>query len=116
VVIMQENRSFDSYFGTFPGADGIPMQGGQPSMCVDDPRAGQCVKPYHDANDLNRGGPLGQPAATADIDGGKMDGFIKQQRGGGATPCADPNDPSCTTGAAQRPDVLGYPDAHEIPN
>src|SRR5262245_53165792 len=28
VVIMQENRSFDSYFGTFPGADGIPMQDG----------------------------------------------------------------------------------------
>ena len=25
VVIMQENRSFDSYFGTFPGADGIPI-------------------------------------------------------------------------------------------
>jgi len=25
IVIMQENRSFDSYFGTFPGADGIPM-------------------------------------------------------------------------------------------
>jgi phospholipase C len=25
VVIMQENRSFDSYFGTFRGADGIPM-------------------------------------------------------------------------------------------
>ena len=28
VVIMQENRSFDSYFGTFPGADGIPMRTG----------------------------------------------------------------------------------------
>ena len=28
IVIMQENRSFDSYFGTFPGADGIPMQNG----------------------------------------------------------------------------------------
>src|SRR5215471_11786697 len=26
VVIMQENRSFDSYFGTYPGADGIPMR------------------------------------------------------------------------------------------
>jgi Phosphoesterase family len=25
VVIMQENRSFDSYFGTHPGADGIPI-------------------------------------------------------------------------------------------
>src|SRR6266487_4401631 len=23
VVIMQENRSFDNYFGTYPGADGI---------------------------------------------------------------------------------------------
>ena len=23
VIIMQENRSFDSYFGTYPGADGI---------------------------------------------------------------------------------------------
>ena len=28
VVIMQENRSFDSYFGTYPGADGIPMHDG----------------------------------------------------------------------------------------
>src|SRR5579864_6454008 len=28
VIIMQENRSFDSYFGTFPGADGIPMKNG----------------------------------------------------------------------------------------
>jgi phospholipase C len=24
IVVMQENRSFDSYFGTFPGADGLP--------------------------------------------------------------------------------------------
>ncbi|MGH3305115.1 MAG: alkaline phosphatase family protein, partial [Streptosporangiaceae bacterium] len=28
IVIMQENRSFDSYFGTYPGADGIPVQNG----------------------------------------------------------------------------------------
>ena len=33
VVIMQENRSFDSYFGTFPGAAGIPMKNGAPT-CV----------------------------------------------------------------------------------
>ena len=26
IIIMQENRSFDSYFGTYPGVDGIPMQ------------------------------------------------------------------------------------------
>lgn len=28
VIIMHGNRSFDSYFGTFPEADGIPMSGG----------------------------------------------------------------------------------------
>ena len=31
VVIMQENRSFDSYFGTYPKANGIPTKGGKPS-------------------------------------------------------------------------------------
>ena len=30
VIIMQENRSFDSYFGTYPGADGIPGLAGNP--------------------------------------------------------------------------------------
>ena len=78
VVIMQENRSFDSYFGTYPGADGIPMQNGVPTVCVNDPATGQCVKPYHDPNDRNGGGPHNEAAATADIDGGKMDGFIVQ--------------------------------------
>ena len=36
VIIMRENRSFDSYFGTFPGADGIPMTLAGPSVCVPD--------------------------------------------------------------------------------
>src|ERR1700719_2989740 len=34
IVIMQENRSFDSYFGTYPGVDGIPMRNGVPTVCV----------------------------------------------------------------------------------
>ena len=38
IVIQQENRSFDSYFGTFPGADGIPMKNGKPTVCVTDPK------------------------------------------------------------------------------
>ena len=37
IVIDQENRSFDHYFGTFPGADGIPMKQGEPTVCVTDP-------------------------------------------------------------------------------
>src|SRR5207302_1417080 len=74
VVIMQENRSFDSYFGTYPGANGIPMKDGVPTVCVPDPAAGTCVQPFHDSNDLNRGGPHGQANAAANVDGGKMDG------------------------------------------
>src|SRR5438874_5250848 len=80
VVIMQENRSFDSYFGTYPGADGIPMRDGQPAVCIPDSAAHGCVRPYHDRNDLNVGGPHAPVDATADIAGGAMDGFVAQQR------------------------------------
>src|SRR5450755_3834759 len=55
VFIMQENRSFDSYFGTYPGAEGLP-----PGVCLTDPTPGNpCVLPYHDAANVNRGGPHG---------------------------------------------------------
>ena len=40
VVIMQENRSFDHYFGTFPGAEGIPMKDGVPAVCNPAPGPG----------------------------------------------------------------------------
>jgi len=112
VVVMQENRSFDTYFGTYPGADGIPMKDGQPTVCLPAPSGG-CDKPFHDGKDVNTGGPHGQDNATADIDGGKMDGFALSAAKG-AKGCADLNDPSCTNGA--NPDVMGWKDAREIPN
>ncbi|WP_422935464.1 alkaline phosphatase family protein [Sinomonas sp. P47F7] len=112
VVIMQENRSFDSYFGTFPGADGIPMHNGVPTVCVPDPARGTCVKPYYDPADKNSGGPHSETNATADVDGGKMDGFIAQAEHA-ASNCAA-NDPACSGAAAT--DVMGYHDARDIPN
>jgi len=112
VIIMQENRSFDSYFGTYPGANGIPMRNGVPTVCVTDPHTGQCVKPYHDTNDINGGGPHGQTDATADIDGGKMDGFIAQAERTKGKGCG--NNPECTQTNAD--DVMGYHDQREIPN
>ena len=115
IVIMQENRSFDTYFGTFPGADGIPMQNGQPTVCVPNPRTGQCVQPYHNTADLNRGGPHGEGSATADINGGAMDGFIAEELKGRAQACADPNSPNCSVAGGQQ-DVMGWHDAREIPN
>ena len=96
IVITQENRSFDHYFGTFPGADGIP-----PGVCVPDPAARTCVKPFHSTADLTYGGPHDDSAATADIDGGKMDGFIAQAE--------HDNSPNPQ-------DVMSYKDAREIPN
>jgi phospholipase C len=57
VIIMQENRSFDSYFGTYPGADGIPGLAGHRGKvpCVPDPARHDCQKPYHNRADSNAG-------------------------------------------------------------
>jgi phospholipase C len=113
IVIQQENRSFDSYFGTYPGADGIPMQGGKPSVCVTNPATGSCDAPYVDHADVNGGGPHSQPNATADINGGKMDGFVGQAEAG-RRGCLDPTDPACTISST--PDVMGYHTESDIPN
>jgi phospholipase C len=101
VIVLQENRSFDSYFGTYPGADGIPTVGGQPAVCVPDPMTAKCVRPYADHSDVNQGGPHNSTNATADIAGGKMDGFQAQAE---------------SSGGAATPDVMGYHTASDIPN
>jgi phospholipase C len=115
VVVMQENRSFDQYFGTFPGANGIPMVNGVPTVCVPDNQTGRCVRPYHDADLVDSGGPHHFADAIGDVDGGKMDGFVNQDRRYGDNACADPFDPSCVPG--QKPlSVMGYKTEAEIPN
>jgi phospholipase C len=118
VIIMQENRSFDSYFGTFPGADGIPH-----GVCVPDPmHPGTCVKPFHDPSLINTGGPHGAKSASGDIDGGAMDGFVGQAQSGVKCQGGNPNCSPCNVdgvgrGRRQRcVDVMGYHDAREIPN
>ncbi|HLY48977.1 MAG TPA: alkaline phosphatase family protein [Solirubrobacteraceae bacterium] len=117
VIIMQENRSFDSYFGTFPGADGIP-----PGVCIPDPLTGGCDAPFHDPADVNYGGPHSQGNATADIDGGRMDGFVAQAEKGSGCQTGDPDCSPCTESSTIQAseskcvDVMGYHDAREIPN
>jgi phospholipase C len=100
-VIMQENRSFDSYFGTYPGADGIPQSNGRFTVCVPDPLRHSCQYPYHETRLVNVGALHTPQSASQDLHGGKMDGFIAsaEANGGGATV-----------------DVMGYHDAREIPN
>ena len=108
IVVMQENRSFDSYFGTFPGADGIPR-----GVCVPDPRGG-CVRPFHDHRDRNFGGPHARLNASRDIDRGAMDGFVGSAVRG-TLGCLDRNDPYCVR-SGDGTEVMGYHDAREIPN
>ena len=74
ITLMQENHSFDNYFGTYPGADGFPE-----GLCVPldlDSDEDDCLEPFWVGND-----PIIDLAHTDRIfedqfNDGKMDGFI----------------------------------------
>jgi phospholipase C len=113
VMIMQENRSFDDYFGTYPGANGIPA-----GVCVSDPVNGGCDRPFYNSRDKNVGGPHGAKEAVADIDGGSMDGFVAQAESAlkckaGELACTPCKEEGSELGCL---DVMGYHDARQIPN
>ena len=116
IVIMQENRSFDSFFGTYPGADGLPERNGHFTVCVPDPRIGGCVRPYHQPSLVNGGAGHSRDDAVEDIDGGKMDGFVRTAVLDTTRSCAltVPTPRVCMPSGP--PDVMGYHDAREIPN
>ena len=120
IVVVQENRSFDHYFGTFPGAAGFRRDAsGRIKTCVPDPKVGRCWRPYHDMNLFDSGGPHGVTASGLDVNGGRMDGFVYalQEFGNGcehhprAYPCRHAKE-----GPAGQPDILGYHTDREIPN
>ncbi|HEY5155756.1 MAG TPA: alkaline phosphatase family protein, partial [Acidimicrobiales bacterium] len=116
IIINQENRSFDNYFGTYPGADGIPMANGVPTVCSPNETTQTCDKPFHDHNFVNGGGPHGARSFAADVNGGKMDGFVGQAIAGSKIKACvtNPQNPACTN--SQNPDVMGWHDGREIPN
>ncbi|MDP9296283.1 MAG: alkaline phosphatase family protein [Actinomycetota bacterium] len=118
IFVVQENRSFDEYFGTFPGADGIPAKHGKFTVCVPDPVLNKCVPPYHNPYLRGDGGPHAQPDAITDINGGKMDGFIQSVVDSPNICANDRFSRQCKThiGPQGQPGVMGYHDAREIPN
>jgi phospholipase C len=76
IVLMQENHSFDNYFGTYPGADGIP-----PGVCMPyDPlsESGDCVEPYHIGdNDVELEDPdHSSTTHKLQFNDGAMNGFV----------------------------------------
>ncbi len=125
VIIMQENRSFDSYFGTYPGADGIPGLAGNPGTvpCIPDPgmhrhrrhHGPSCLRPFHDRRDQNQGGPHSTGNAIRDINGGLMNGFVASARRAQRN-CAASFNPNCGGVTGSESDVTGYHNGKDIPN
>ena len=120
VFIVQENRSFDHYFGTFPGANGIPRNpDGSFKPCLPDPAAGHCQKPFHDPGPYDAGGPHSHRASIMAVNDGKMNGFIRVQEDMYSICKKTPDMFECRQAAADAngvPDVMGFHDGKQIPN
>jgi phospholipase C len=74
ITLMQENHSFDNYFGTYPGANGIP-EGTCMPIEPDDPAQG-CIQPFHIEDRAIT--DLGHSAGVfrAQYADGEMNGFV----------------------------------------
>ena len=72
VVMMQENHTFDNYFGTYPGADGFP-EGTKMPVNPEDPSAGY-VEPWHLGNSTITDLSHSESTFTEQVNEGKMDG------------------------------------------
>jgi phospholipase C len=76
IFLMQENHSFDNYFGTYPGANGIPADTCMPV----DPYAlvTDCVEPFHIGDlDVKMDDPDHSDSThQIQYNEGKMDGFV----------------------------------------
>ncbi len=91
IFLIQENHSFDNYFGTFPGAAGFPTGVKLPET----PGAGPTVSPFHFTAPLNHDIDHSWQTAQASVNGGKMDAFVY---------------------AEKSVDTMGYYDGTDIPN
>lgn len=77
VVVLQENHTFDCYFGTYPGADGSSGR----SLCLPNApgRPTPCTAPFHSPTLTLPDQNHDWAAAHACYDGGKMDGFVSTE-------------------------------------
>ena len=119
IIIVQENRSFDHYFGTYPGADGVPLKDdGHPAVCIPNPFGRRCARPYHSDSLFQEGGPHARPASIADIDGGRMNGFVRVLGRGKSSCHVTTSLPGCAKrlGPQDQADVMSWHDDREIPN
>ena len=91
LFLIQENHSFDNYFGTYPGADGFP-EGIKVPL---EPGGEPVIAPFHFTFELSHDLPHRWKTAHAAIDNGKNHGWITAERS---------------------LDTMGYYDRTDIPN
>ncbi|MDP9184684.1 MAG: phospholipase [Actinomycetota bacterium] len=117
IFIVQENRSFDHYFGTYPGADGIPIKpDGSFDVCVPNSFMNdRCATPYITHRIWQSGGPHSHKHAVLDVDGGQMDGFIRSMSPAGPRECWTPTVGPCS-GPEGEPDVMSTLTRDTLPN
>ncbi len=97
VEIMMENHSFDNYFGVYPGTtDGLPANTSVPGP------NGTTVFPYWIDANSTPSPPHDRTAEIADVDGGRMDGFVQQMA------LVDPAAPDTPMGYYDATEVGGY--------
>ncbi len=97
VVLMQENHSFDNYFGTYPGADGIPEGACVPNDPAD--AGAGCVEPYWLGTDPSRDLDHDRAAFLEQYNEGRMDGFVS----------------AVTHGSSDGRGAMGYYDDRDLP-
>src|SRR3954464_4103062 len=71
VTLMQENHTFDNYFGSYPGADGTPA-----GVCMPRGGSGGCVRPWHIGTTTVEDLDHRPETLERQLDGGRMDGFV----------------------------------------
>jgi phospholipase C len=82
-VIYQENRSFDSYFGSFPGADNLASPLAQThGFRQFDPLGNQWVTPFRITVSDTADADHSRPALITKSDGGRMDLFVSTEEFG----------------------------------
>jgi phospholipase C len=98
IVLMQENHSYDNYFGSYTRGNGIPAGACQPRN-LKQPKEG-CIKPFRIGNrvveDLNHSSRV----AKRQLNHGKMNGFVDALR---------------REGGKVQPNTMGHYDDKDIP-
>jgi phospholipase C len=98
IVLMQENHSYDNYFGAYKRGNGTPPAACQPKDLKHPSRG--CIKPFRIAGRVVEDLQHSAPVARGQYNHGKMNGFVDALR---------------RENGAVDPNTMGYYDGRDIP-